>query len=177
MILTVTCWIESLSTLDAVAKWLRGSGTVRFANRPAGVYYARVCNQIPFDRILRGNPQRSFTVTFRCKPFLYLDSSADVTVTASGTTVTNPGAVDSEPLIKVYGSGDITLMVGTQIVELEDVSSQIFLDSEIQEAYKGTTSMNSAMSGEVPKLLPGMNAISWTGNVTSIVITPRWRTL
>ena len=130
-----------------------------------------------FDRILRGNPQRSFTVTFRCKPFLYLDSSADVTVTASGTTITNPGAVDSEPLIKVYGSGDITLMVGTQIVELEDVSSQIFLDSEIQEAYKGTTSMNSAMSGEFPKLLPGMNAISWTGNVTSIVITPRWRTL
>ena len=177
MILTVNCWIESLSSLDAVAKWLRGSGTVRFANRPAGVYYARVCNQIPFEKILRGNPQRSFTVTFRCKPFLYLDNSPDTTITASGSTITNPGAVDSEPLIKVYGSGDITLMVGTQIVELEDISSQIFLDSEIQEAYKGTTSQNNHMSGEFPKLLPGMNAISWTGNVTSIVISPRWRTL
>ena len=177
MILTVNCWIENLGSLDAVAKWLRGSGTVRFANRPAGVYYARVCNQIPFEKILRGNPQRSFTVTFRCKPFLYLDNSPDTTITASGSTITNPGAVDSEPLIKVYGSGDITLMVGTQIVELEDISSQIFLDSEIQEAYKGTTSQNNHMSGEFPKLLPGMNAISWTGNVTSIVISPRWRTL
>ena len=177
MILTVNCWIENLGSLDAVAKWLRGSGTVRFANRPAGVYYARVCNQIPFEKILRGNPQRSFTVTFRCKPFLYLDNSPDTTITASGSTITNPGAVDSEPLIKVYGSGDITLMVGTQIVELEDISSQIFLDSEIQEAYKGTTSQNNHMSGEFPKLLPGMNAISWTGNVSSIVISPRWRTL
>ena len=177
MILTVNCWIENLSSLDTVAKWLQGSGTVRFANRPAGVYYARICNQIPFEKILRGNPQRSFTVTFRCKPFLYLDNSPDATITASGSTITNPGAVDSEPLIKVYGSGDITLMVGTQIVELEDVSSQIFLDSEIQEAYKGTTSQNNHMSGEFPKLLPGMNAISWTGNVTSIVISPRWRTL
>ena len=92
-------------------------------------------------------------------------------------TITNPGAVDSEPLIRVYGNGDITLMVGTQIVELEGIDGQIFLDSEIQEAYKGTTSMNVAMSGEFPKLLPGMNAVSRTGNVTSIVITPRWRTL
>jgi phage-related protein len=177
MLLTVTCWIESLDQLDAVAHWLRGSGTVRFANRSSGFYYARVCNQIPFDRILRGNPQRSFSVTFRSKPFLYLDDSPDEAVTSSGSVITNPGAVDSEPLIRVYGSGDITLMVGIEIVELEDISSQIFLDSEIQEAYKGTSSMNSHMSGEFPKLLPGMNAISWTGNVTSLVITPRWRTL
>ena len=30
--------------------------------------------------------------------------------------------------------------------------------------------MNSYMGGGFPKLLPGMNAISWTGNVTSIVV-------
>lgn len=63
------------------------------------------------------------------------------------------------------------------VVANADISSQIFLDSEIQEAYKGTTSQNNHMSGEFPKLLSGMNAISWTGNVTRIVISPRWRTL
>ena len=38
------------------------------------------------------------------------------------------------------------------VVANADISSQIFLDSEIQEAYKGTTSQNNHMSGEFPKL-------------------------
>ena len=83
----------------------------------------------------------------------------------------------SEPIITVYGTGDITLMVGTVIVELEGISGSITLDSELQEAYSGTTSMNSAMSGEFPILKPGVNAISWTGNVTRIEVKPNWRYL
>ena len=35
-------------------------------------------------------------------------------------------------------------------MELEGISGSITLDSELQEAYSGTTSMNSAMSGEFP---------------------------
>ena len=81
----------------------------------------------------------------------------------------------SEPVSTVYGSGDVTLMVGTTIVELEGVSSSITLDSELQEAYSGTTGMNSAMSGEFPILKPGMNAISWSGEVTKIEVKPNWR--
>ncbi len=83
----------------------------------------------------------------------------------------------SEPVITVYGTGDITLMVGTIIVELEGISGSITLDSELQEAYSGTTGMNSAMSGEFPILKPGMNAISWTGNVTKVEVKPNWRYL
>ena len=100
-----------------------------------------------------------------------------VTLTASTSTITNPGSVYSEPVITVYGSGDITLMVGTDIVELEGISGSITLDSQIHEAYSGTTGMNSAMSGEFPILKPGMNAISWTGNVTKIEVKPNWRYL
>lgn len=37
--------------------------------------------------------------------------------------------------------------------------------------------MNSAMSGDFPVLLPGQNAISWTGNVTKVEIQPNWRSL
>lgn len=33
------------------------------------------------------------------------------------------------------------------------------------------------MSGDFPTLLPGSNAISWTGNVTKVVIQPNWRYL
>ena len=102
---------------------------------------------------------------------------ADITVTTFGSTVTNPGSVYSEPVITVYGSGAITLMVGTTLVELTDIYSSIVLDCALQEAYLGSTLMNDHMSGDFPVLKPGMNAISWSGTVTKVVIKPNWRYL
>ena len=89
----------------------------------------------------------------------------------------NPGTVHSEPIITVYGSGEITLMVGQFIVELADFEGSITINSELQEAYSRITSMNSSMSGGFPLLVPGNNAISWTGDVTRIEIEPNWRYL
>ena len=95
----------------------------------------------------------------------------------SGSFVTNPGNVYAEPVITVYGSGTITLMVGLTIIEMEGISGSITLNSALQEAYLGTTGMNNAMSGDFPILLPGANAISWTGNVSRVVVEPHWRYL
>ena len=63
------------------------------------------------------------------------------------------------------------------IVELDGITDSITLDTPLMEAYKDTTSMNSCVSGGFPTLLPRSNAISWTGNVTKIVIQPNWRYL
>ena len=54
MVLTVTCLIADPSRIPEIVAWLRGSGTVTFANRQGGFYHARVVNQIPFEKILRG---------------------------------------------------------------------------------------------------------------------------
>jgi len=177
MILTATCFIADPAQIPAIAAWLKGKGMVTFANRTGGHYNARIANQIPFEKVLRGNPHCSFAVNFRCYPFWYQENVSDVTITTSGDTITNPGSVFSEPLITVYGSGNITLMVGTTIVELTNVSSSIVLDCALKEAYKGTTLMNDHMSGDFPVLKPGLNAVSWSGNVTRIVIKPKWRFL
>ena len=177
LLLTATCFISDPTQIPAIAAWLKGAGTVVYPNRPGGHYKARIANQIPFERILRGNPHCSFAVNFRCFPFWYKNGVDDITVTASGTTVTNPGSVYSEPILTVTGSGDITLMVGTTIVELTSITDSIVIDCALKEAYKGTTLMNEHMSGDFPILVPGLNAISWTGNVTRIVVKPRWRYL
>ena len=183
MLLTATCMISDPERIPEIAGWLRGSGTVAFANRDGGFYYARIINQIPFEKILRGNPHRSFAVNFRCKPFWY---EADVPVKniqpASGSTsgyvtMQNPGNVPSEPIITVTGSGEITLIVDMTIVELTDVNGEITIDSVLQEAYSGITSMNSCMSGDFPTLPPGNSTISWTGNVTYLKVEPNWRYL
>jgi len=177
MVLTATCVISDPEMIPEIAGWLQGAGTVTFANRDGGFYYARVTNQIPFEKILRGNPHRSFAVNFRCKPFWYEADTKPVTVTTSSTFITNPATVPSEPVITVYGSGEITLMVGMQIVELSDITDSITLDTPLMEAYKGAFSMNNYMSGDFPVLLPGQNAVSWTGAVTKVDIVPNWRYL
>ena len=177
LLLTATCFISDPAQIPAIAAWLKGSGTVAFANRTGGYYKARIANQIPFEKVLRGNPHCSFAVNFRCFPFFYADAVADITFTTSGTVITNPGSVYSEPVLTVYGSGDITLMVGTTIVELADISESIVINTVLQEAYLGNTLMNDHMNGEFPVLKPGMNAISWTGTVARVVISPNWRYL
>ena len=176
MVLTATCLIADPSRIPEIAAWLRGSGTVTFANRQGGFYHASVVNQIPFEKILRGNPHRSFAINFRCKPFWYLSDVKPITLTTSGSLITNPGCVVSEPVITVYGSGEITLMVGMTITELE-ITDKITLDTPLMEAYSGSTSMNSCMSGDFPSLLPGKNAVSWSGNVSRVEIQPNWRSL
>ena len=176
IVLTATCQIADPSRIPEIAAWLRGSGTVTFANRQGSFYHARVVNQIPFEKILRGNPHRSFAINFRCKPFWYLSDVEPITLTTSGTFITNPGSVASEPVITVYGSGEITLMVGMTITELE-ITDKITLDTPLMEAYSGSTSMNSCMSGDFPSLLPGKNAVSWSGNVSRVEIQPNWRSL
>ena len=63
------------------------------------------------------------------------------------------------------------------IVELDGITDSITLDTPLMKAYKDATGMNGCMSGDFPTLLPGQNAISWTGSVTKIVIQPNWRHL
>jgi phage-related protein len=119
----------------------------------------------------------SFAVNFRCKPFWYADGVEPIILTTSGTFVTNTGSVYSEPIITVYGSGEITLMVSTTIVELSDVTGSITLDTSLLEAYSDTSSKNASMSGDFPTLAPGMNVVNWTGDVLRIEIKPNWRYL
>jgi len=161
----------------AIAARLKGSGTITFANRTGGYYKAWIANQIPFNKVLRSNPHCAFAVNFRCYPFFFAVAAANITVTTSGMIITNPGSVYSEPILTVKGSGDITLMVGTTIVELENISRSVVIDSVLQEAYQGTTLINDHMNGEFPVLKPGSNAISWTRMVTKVVVRPNRRFL
>ena len=52
MILAAQCMIADPSKIPEIAAWLKGAGTVTFANRQGGFYHARITNQISFDKIL-----------------------------------------------------------------------------------------------------------------------------
>lgn len=176
-ILPVECTVQNMTRLQEICSWLKGAGTLTLAAHSGGFFYARISNQIEFSKVLRNHENRTFSLAFRCKPFWYAKNVPDITLTSSGSFITNPGSVFAEPVITVYGSGDVTLMVGMSITELSGISSSITLDTPLMEAYSGATSLNNRMSGEFPTLLPGNNAVSWTGNVSRLVIQPNWRYL
>ena len=105
-----------------------------------------------------------------------MSNESNVTLAASGS-VTNEGSVYSEPVITVTGSGDGTLLIGETLIELNGISGSITIDSELMEAYKGSESQNGKMSGDFPRLEPGVNGVSWTGGITGVTIKKNTRYL
>ncbi len=176
-ILSAECIIENTDRLMEINGWLRGSGMVTFANRQGGFYYARIVNQISFEKILRGNPHRSFSVNFRCQPFFYLNGVSNVAINVPGTLLNNPGSVFSEPVVSVTMNGNAQITIGATYFELTGINGTVVVDTSLMETYMNYSSYNSHMSGDYPKLLKGNNIISWTGNVDHLIIQPNWRTL
>ena len=178
--LAVKCYCPdpTPAAVAMIAGFFRGAGRLELPNRPDGYYEARVVNQIPFAKILRGNSPRTFTVNFRCKPFLHLYSGETEETVNSGDFLHNPTGIQSKPLITITGSGGITLLVGTQIIQLNGIDGGIILDSELQEAYWDNALKNNCMTGEFPVLGEGDSAVSWTGgSVSEVKVTPRWVSL
>ena len=55
---------------------------------------------------------------------------------------------------------------------------RLYVDSEAMDWYDGNALRNNLVSGNgFPTLAPGVNTISWTGDIFEVVIYPRWRTL
>ena len=181
MLLTVNCWISDPTQIPAIAAWLKGSGTVRFASRPGGFYYARVSNQIAFEKIMRGRPHRSFSIIFRCQPFWYMDNVSDTVLLGGDGDITNPGSVYSEPKVVVHGSDDGELIIGDRVHQFffGEQTMDITVNTPIQECYTGenNTLCNERMVGDFPILMPGVNHVVFTGGIVSVRFSPNWRFL
>ena len=129
LLLTAQCLLPDPAKIPAVAAWLRGGGKVTFANRPGGFYHARIVNQIPFEKVLRGNSHRSFSVNFRCKPFWYQENVPAITVVESGAFITNPGTVASEPVVTVYAEQELLLRKAEELLEAKRESISAALEA------------------------------------------------
>lgn len=185
MDLSCTCMIKDDSNLTEVCAYLSGSGDVIFANRAEGYYKARIINQIPFEKILRGNAHRSFDVEFRCQPFFFLTSGeTTLTFSESATTITNEGNISSRPLIRIVKATDAeegTLMIGDQTMMVTDFSDidEIYLDCDAMIVYAttddGYTLLNSRITGEWLEIPTGTSYVTFTDGIASVEITPRWR--
>ena len=181
----VQCQTTDDADMATVDAWLHGEGNLRFSDDPDHYYRARITKEFSRSAAMNRFVNQAFTVTFDCQPFLYhveAEVGDDEEITASPHTLINLGTYKSDPKIKIEGTGDVVLTIGTQIVEIDGLEDGIIIDSELGDCFNLTESalLNgkvTLMDEDFPTLAPGENIISWTGNVTKITITPRWRDL
>ncbi|AMJ41687.1 phage tail domain-containing protein [Anaerotignum propionicum] len=171
------CQVMDRSRIDDVSAWLNGYGEVIFSSEPDKVYRAFIKNQIPFNNILLN--LNDFLVQFDCFPFKYSVDKADEELSLTApTTIYNQGTIYSEPIITVYGTGNIALTINEKNYTITGIDGYVTINSEIQEVYKDSTNKNNSFSAlDFPKFQEGANTISWTGSVTRLEIKPNWRWL
>lgn len=113
------------------------------------------------------------------KPQRFLKSGDIPVIVRTTSKLRNPTGFKSLPIIKVNGSGKGNLRIGDYVITISNISSYLTIDSELQDAYKGTTNCNSlvTLSNGFPKLIKGENEISFSGGITSVEVIPKWWTL
>lgn len=123
----------------------------------------------------RMNNAGQFEIVFNCKPQRYLNSGTNVTTLTQNGTISNPTRFDSQPLLRVYGAGQLGVNGDTITISSSDVYTDI--DCELMDCFKGLTNKNkfvSFSSYNFPVLKPGVNSISLGAGITKVEITPRW---
>ena len=158
--------------LPAIYEWLDGSGELRTDLDKGGFFLTSVIGEI--DQQPDGPILNELAVEFLVEPFFYLDSGTQKVELTGTTTLINRGTIESEPLITIYGSGDVDFNVNSQIVTVLGIVESITMDTKNLVCYRGNENEGRKMNGEYIRLDKGANAISWTGNITKIEIVPRW---
>lgn len=161
--------------LGKVLAWLKGRGYLRTELDPGGYFRASILSDVSVDAASPKLNELSFS--FYIDPFFYLDDGVAMRTFLAPGTIINPGTHYAEPIITVFGSGNITLNINSDFVALTNIVDQVTMDSELKVCYRDTLNMGKQMVGEYLTLREGANHISWEGNVTKIEITPRWREL
>lgn len=158
-----------------VHKWLSGRGVLRTSEDPAGFSYVDVIDTI--ERKYIGERHSFITVTFLCEPHFYLDAGVLPIEITGAKSLMNIGTDISEPLIKVYGTGNGQILINEQVIPLTGIEQHLTIDTKLQIVHKDGLPAGRKMSGPFPILEEGQNLISFTGGITKLELTPRWREL
>lgn len=187
ILVTLQCVAIDNDNIDAISAWLSGDGDLVFGDEPDRAYKARITKE--FSRAnkmprLRG---QEFTLVFDCEPFRYESiPSEPIVIARTGTIITNPGTLESLPLIQINGSGSQTLMIGSSTMLFDGLENEkpMYVDCDAKIVYTGTASGPSPMvlatqnaTGDWMIIEPGQQIVAFTDGITSVTITPRWRWL
>lgn len=168
------------SVISDVKSWLcKESGYFELTDTYQPEYFRMACymSALNVEELLKnvGTAQ----ILFSCKPYMYSKAGQSTTVFTSSGNIVNPENFESEPLIRIYGSGNVTLQINDDAFLVKNISTYVDIDSEHMFCSKGNELKNNSIGfTSFPTLKSGSNRIAWSGGTVSrIEIIPRWRTL
>ena len=162
---------------NAVSAWLHSTtGYARLEDSYEPNYYRMATYQESniFENLY--NQAGTATIVFECKPQRFLKTGDNTITIKNSLTIVNPTGFEAYPLFKVTGTSGVLTVNGNSIT-FSSIDDFVMLDCELQDAYKENINKNSTISGTFPVLKTGSNTISWTGDISSVTMKPRWWTI
>lgn len=154
---------------------LMEASTISFSGEPGLFRYLKHVELSPLVREM--GSWNMFQADLTGAPFTYLDVGLKpVTLDASGT-ITNPGLLPADPVITVFGTGQLELTINSTKHVVASPAGQVTLDSARLVGHVAGKAQTDALTGAFPQLQPGANQIEFGAGISKIVVQPNWRTL
>lgn len=178
--LPVRCTVDEDAAPEDVISFLTPSmRRIVFGNQPAFEYTGFLTNMLEIAKILPGRGKREFTARYQCSPFKALAFPDEPLEFIAAGSIEHPGTARCYPKITVEGQGDVTITLHSvddfTVSDLEtgepfviDSAAMICTDST------GLLDWSDRGDGNYPYLDPGVNTLSFTGNVTKITVEPNF---
>jgi len=174
---TVPIAVDGLANVPAAEAWLKGDGYVTFDTQSSLKQRARIINAVTFQRHSKNANWYEGEIQFYCDPIKMPATDETITVTSSGTALSNPGTLPAFPMITITGSGAVSITIAGETLVIPSLTSGWVADCENQWLLQSGVPQMNAWTGKFPKIPVGNSTVAWTGNITKLVINPRWRTL
>ena len=114
-----------------------------------------------------------FTINFTCRGWQYSLDGDEFIEIENNTMFYNEYDL-AKPLIYLEGNGEIAVNINGNIFTVM-VKDYLYIDSELEIAYREKTDCLNIETGDYPVLEYGENNISFSGNLSKVEIKPRWR--
>lgn len=169
---TPDVWAQDLRK---VKKWLYSGKDNRLILSDDPEYYYKVKKAVMSDTERKAKRKGKFEIVFTCESYMYrIDGQDEKEI---GEYLYNP-YMESQPVYKIYGNGEITLEVnGNQVTAV--VTEQLNIDTKLEICYNAANEIsNAALTGKYEGLYlqEGDNNFKYTEGF-SVVLVPNWREL
>ena len=111
----------------AVAFALANASTVGFSGEPGLFRYLKHVEVSPLVREM--GSWGMFQAELTCAPFTYLDAGLKPTTLNASGTLLNPGLLPADPVITVFGTGQLELTINSTKHVVASPAGQVTLDS------------------------------------------------
>jgi len=172
---SVKLFVLNLARMDDILAWLDGEGTFEFEGR---ITTARFLTEVAPERL---SAIKIIETRFIRDAFWHPLTEADQTISTFPAVITNPGNTESEPLLKITGSGTVNLTLNGVTFAYVFDTPYVYIDCQSgpgRDVFHLDVKKTRNKSGGYPFLSPGSNELVINnGTVSEVIVTKRSRYL